>query len=57
MGPNRRVERPCCGAGGRLMFRLAENTSAILVHRSVRDAIEAAGIEAVRFVEPADFLG
>lgn len=41
---------------GRRMFRLAEDTSAILVHRSVRDAIEAAGIGPLRFVAPADHL-
>jgi hypothetical protein len=29
---------------GQLMFRLAENLSAIVVHESVRKAIEAAGI-------------
>lgn len=43
-------------AAGRLMFRLAENTSAILIHRSVKAAIEAAGIPFIEFVEPTEFL-
>ena len=41
---------------GRLMFRLAEYTSAVVVHRSVRAAIESAGFPSVGFVNPADFM-
>jgi hypothetical protein len=43
-------------AGGQLMFRLAENTSAILVHRSVKAAIESAGIAHIEFLKPSEFL-
>jgi hypothetical protein len=43
-------------ARGQLMFRLAENTSAILVHRSVKAAIEAAGIAHIDFLKPSEFL-
>ncbi len=42
---------------GLRMFRLAENTSVIVVHHSVKAAIEAAGIAHIQFREPADFLG
>lgn len=41
---------------GLRMFRLAENTSAIIVHRSVKAAVEAAGIPHVNFVKPSDFM-
>lgn len=41
---------------GLRMFRLAEHTSAILVHRSVKAAIEAAGTTHVTFVKPSDYL-
>jgi hypothetical protein len=34
-----------------LMFRMAEDTSTILVHESIRKAIEAAGFENVKFSE------
>lgn len=36
-------------ARGALMFRLAENTSVVLVHRQVMEALEAAGFEGLRF--------
>jgi hypothetical protein len=39
---------------GQLMFRLAENLSAIVVHESVRKAIEAAGIPGFVFMAPAN---
>jgi len=42
---------------GLRMFRLAENTSAIIVHRSVKAAVEAAGIKHVNFLKPSDFMG
>jgi hypothetical protein len=41
---------------GLLMFRLAEFTSAVLVHRSVKAAIEAAGVTHINFVKPSEFL-
>jgi|GEM_PF-875076 len=40
-------------AKGHLMFRLAESTNTILVHRKVRRAIEKAGIDTLVFI-PAD---
>lgn len=43
--------------GGQLMFRLAEQTSAIMVHRKIRAAIEVAGIEHIKFVSPSEFIG
>lgn len=41
---------------GLLLFRLAEYSSAVVVHRSVRQAIEAAGITGIVFRKPAEFL-
>lgn len=41
---------------GRLMFRLEENTSTIVVHDAVRTAIENAGIANVLFVEPSEHI-
>lgn len=41
---------------GLRMFRLAENSSAIVVHRTIRAAIEGAGIPFVNFVKPSEFL-
>lgn len=43
-------------AGGLLMFRLKETFSVIVVHRNVKESIERAGIDTVRFVEPDDFM-
>ncbi|NOK21586.1 imm11 family protein [Corallococcus carmarthensis] len=42
---------------GALMFRLAESVNAIVVHASVKDAIEAAGISTLTFLEPEDWAG
>jgi hypothetical protein len=42
---------------GALMFRLAESVNAILVHDSVCDAIEDAGIDTLAFYEPEDWAG
>jgi hypothetical protein len=42
---------------GQLMFRLAENLSAIVVHESVRRAIEAAGIPGFVFYGPGEWSG
>lgn len=39
-------------ADGALMFRLAESVNTILLHESVCDAIEAAGIDTLTFYEP-----
>lgn len=44
-------------AAGQLMFRLAEQTSAIIVHDRVRAAVEAAGIQHVTFVAPSQYIG
>lgn len=62
--PSRRIDAaidslaidPARAAGGK-MFRLAEQTSAIVVHRAVKEAIEAAGIGPIAFVRPEDFVG
>lgn len=43
-------------ARGLLMFRLKERFTVILVHRTVREAIERAGIGSVTFVRPEDFM-
>jgi hypothetical protein len=40
-----------------LMFRLAENTSAVLVHRRVREAVEARGINTLRWYDPEKWAG
>lgn len=44
-------------ARGALMFRLAESVSGIVVHESVRKAVEAAGIDSLSFTVPADWAG
>ncbi|WP_147441763.1 imm11 family protein [Corallococcus exercitus] len=44
-------------ARGALMFRLAESVNAIVVHARVKDAIEAAGISTLTFLEPEDWAG
>lgn len=44
-------------AKGNLMFRLAEHTSAIAVHRSIRSVLEVAGMAShVKFVPPSEFI-
>lgn len=43
--------------GGALLFRLAENVSAIVVHESVKAAIEAAGIPGFVFYGPGEWSG
>jgi len=40
-----------------LMFRLAENTSAIVIHCSVKEYLEAKGFDMLSFVEPKDWIG
>jgi hypothetical protein len=40
-----------------LMFRLAENTSAVLVHERIRDRIEASGIGTLTWVRPEQWAG
>lgn len=42
---------------GALMFRLAEAVNAILVHDSVRQAVLAAGIDTLTFLEPEEWAG
>lgn len=44
-------------ARGALMFRLAECVTCIVVHASVKQTIEAAGIDTVEFLDPADWVG
>lgn len=41
--------------GGALMFRLAEAVSTIVVHCSVKERIEAAGIDTLTFYAPQDW--
>lgn len=42
-------------AHGLLMFRMAESVTAIVVHESVKNAIQAAGIDTVKFINPEDY--
>jgi hypothetical protein len=42
-------------AGGSLMFRLAENTFAIVVHARVRDHLVKSGLDTLTFAEPEDW--
>lgn len=44
-------------ARGLLMFRLAENTSAILVHRSIKEALQRAGFDQLTFRPPEEWVG
>lgn len=44
-------------AGAALMFRLAENVSAVVVHQQVKLAIEAAGIPGIVFYGPGEWSG
>lgn len=43
--------------GGALLFRMAENVSAIVVHERVKQAIEAAGIPGFVFYGPGEWSG
>ncbi|TQV85887.1 imm11 family protein [Aliikangiella coralliicola] len=40
-----------------LMFRLAENTSAIVIHRSVKEHLVKKGFNMLTYVEPKDWIG
>jgi hypothetical protein len=40
-----------------LMFRLAENTSAILVHRKVKEYLQREGFTQLRFIPPERWVG
>jgi hypothetical protein len=42
--------------GGLLLFRLAENINAVMVHESVRKHIIASGINTLRFRPPSDWV-
>jgi hypothetical protein len=42
---------------GVLMFRLAESTNGVAVHESVREKIEAVGIDTLTFFRPQDWVG
>ena len=44
-------------AGDLKLFRLAEAVNAIVVHESVKDAVESAGIEGVEFYGPGEWMG
>ncbi|MCX9155423.1 hypothetical protein OPU71_04725 [Niveibacterium sp. 24ML] len=44
-------------AHGALMFRLAENTSAVVVHESVKVHLQAKGFEMLTFVAPSEWVG
>ena len=41
---------------GALMFRLAESVNGIVVHESVKNAIEAAGIDTLTFIPPEEWV-
>jgi hypothetical protein len=43
--------------GGALLFRLAEAVTGIVVHRRVKQAIEAAGFKQMVFIDPAEWAG
>jgi len=40
-----------------LMFRLAESVNGIVIHESVKNAIEAAGINTLTFIPPEEWVG
>ena len=42
---------------GARMFRLAESVNGVAVHESVKDAIEAAGIDTLTFAPPDQWVG
>jgi hypothetical protein len=42
--------------GGALLFRLAENVNALMIAQRVRDSIERAGIDTLRFTAPQDWM-
>ena len=42
---------------GALMFRLAESVNGIVVHESVKKAIEAASIDTLTFIPPEEWIG
>lgn len=44
-------------ARGFLLFRLAESTNGIVVHRSVRDSLLGQGFDMLTFMEPEEWLG
>lgn len=44
-------------ARGLLMFRLAENTSAIMVHRALKDRLRREGFDQLRFIAPEKWFG
>jgi hypothetical protein len=50
-------KRPKAEPGGALLFRLAEAVNVIVIHDSVRRAIEEAGIDTLTFIDPEDFAG
>ncbi len=39
-----------------LLFRLAESSNTIIVHESVKQSIESAGIDTLKFIKPEDYM-
>lgn len=44
-------------ARGQLLFRLAENVSAVLAHEHVKKRVEARGIDTLTWMQPEDWAG
>ncbi len=42
---------------GALMFRLVENTSAVVIHKKVKEFLESRGFDQLRFFLPEDWMG
>ena len=39
-----------------LLFRLGEKSNTIIVHESVKQSIESAGIDTLQFIKPEDYM-
>ncbi|MCP3168527.1 hypothetical protein [Myxococcus qinghaiensis] len=50
-------KRPKADPAGALLFRLEEAVNVIVIHDTLRRAIEAAGIDTLTFLAPKDFAG
>jgi len=42
---------------GALLFRLAESVNGIVVHETIKNAIEATGIDTLTFMPPEEWVG
>lgn len=42
--------------GGLLLFRLAENINALLVHQHIKDLVEKKGIDTLQFLDPTEWV-